>query len=64
MTTPFLIWGALVALLVILLMCRAAFSMKGRVHRRDVIGMESERNEFFIPGDCIRPDDSDYDCYD
>ena len=52
MTTPLLIWGCIVGLLVIILLVRIYSSVRFCLkHKGHLLDFMTEREEFFVPGD-------------
>lgn len=64
MSTPFITWAVIVAVAAAAIVFNLVRAVAGRLAhhhgRHHFISLGSEREEFFIPGDVLKPDNNDY----
>lgn len=61
MSTAFITWLCIVSLTGLMLLACLCGAAVRHLRGHHVFGIGTEREEFFIPGDRLTPDDHDYD---
>lgn len=61
---PIYVWSAVVALMAIVIVVKVMVSHLPNHRHMPFLSVGSEREEIFIPGDRIKIDEHDLDCYD
>lgn len=61
---PIVVWIAVVASAFVFVVCKILMASAAHRRHQPFVSLGSEREELFVPGDRLRLDEHDTDCYD